>query len=657
MMCLRRCFSAILLVLMMTLAPSVFAEQQTWKVNLKDADIRAFVTQIADITGYSFVIDPRVKGKVTVVSNAPMSQDAVYEMFLSVLSVHGFAAIPGAGVIKIVQQNNAKQTADNPSYLNRVPSEQIVTRVIQVKNANALELVPILRPMVAKYGHLAGVAAANALIVSDHVANIKRISSIIDELDSPSKYELEVVQLEEAWVGDMVELLEELAPSELGKTAKAKGSAKKFSVVADQRSNRLILRGDETFRTKMRVLIAKLDQPSSTGGKTKVIRLKHADAEAIADLVKGLIGDIASEESAEKGKAAPKSEANVYADEGLNALVIRGEPSLLQELDGIIDQLDVRRAQVLIEAAIVEIEEGVDDKLGVQWALYDQGSSVPGALTNFNNIGGLTTASILAALLEKDNSEDGNFSPETIGAPGQGITLGVGETRDSGVSWGALIQALEGDSAVNVLSTPKVITLDNQESSIFVGQNIPILTGSSTSGGAGTSDPFQTIEREDVGVELIVTPSISEGELVRLEIEQSLNNLTLSSTTVDVITTKRKIKTNVLADDGETIVLGGLISDDVKTNEQKVPLLGDIPFLGALFRSTSTEVRKSNLMIFLRPTILRDKADAQRVTQSKFDELWELNLELKAMKGATPEELQRLEKPEIDGLYTEMQLR
>jgi len=225
------------------------------------------------------------------------------------------------------------------------------------------------------------------------------------------------------------------------------------------------------------------------------------------------------------------------------------------------------------------------------------------------------------------------------------------------VSWGALVQALEGDNAVNVLSTPKVITLDNQESSIFVGQNIPILTGSSTSGGAGTSDPFQTIEREDVGVELIVTPSISEGELVRLEIEQSLNNLTLSSTTVDVITTKRKIKTNVLADDGETIVLGGLISDDVKTSEQKVPLLGDIPFLGALFRSTSTEVRKSNLMIFLRPTILRDKADAQRVTQSKFDELWELNLELKAMNGATPEELQRLEKPEIDGLYTEMQLR
>ncbi len=657
MMCLRRCFSVTLMALIMTLAASVFAEQQTWKVNLKDADIRAFVTQIADITGYSFVIDPRVKGKVTVVSNAPMSQDAVYEMFLSVLSVHGFAAIPGAGVIKIVQQNNAKQTADNPAYLNRVPSEQIVTRVIQVKNANALELVPILRPMVAKYGHLAGVAAANALIVSDHVANIKRISRIIDELDSPSKYELEVVQLEEAWVGDMVELLEELAPSELGKTAKAKSSAKKFSVVADQRSNRLILRGDETFRTKMRVLIAKLDQPSSTGGKTKVIRLKHADAEDIADLVKGLIGDIATEESAEKGKAAPKSEANVYADEGLNALVIRGEPSLLQELEGIIDQLDVRRAQVLIEAAIVEIEEGVDDKLGVQWALYDQGSSVPGALTNFSNIGGLTTAGILAALLEKDSSDDGNFSPEAIGSPGPGITLGVGETRDSGVSWGALVQALEGDNAVNVLSTPKVITLDNQESSIFVGQNIPILTGSSTSGGAGTSDPFQTIEREDVGVELIVTPSISEGELVRLEIEQSLNNLTLSSTTVDVITTKRKIKTNVLADDGETIVLGGLISDDVKTSEQKVPLLGDIPFLGALFRSTSTEVRKSNLMIFLRPTILRDKADAQRVTQSKFDELWELNLELKAMNGATPEELQRLEKPEIDGLYTEMQLR
>lgn len=646
---------AITLFALLWVSMCSFAEEQTWKVNLKDADIRAFVTQVADITGYSFVIDPRVKGKVTVVSNAPMSKDAVYEMFLSVLGVHGFAAIPGTGVIKIVQQNDAKQEAGNTAYLKKIPNEQIVTRVIQVNNANALELVPILRPMVAKYGHLAGVAAANALIISDHVSNIKRISKIIQELDSPSKYELEVVQLQEAWVGDMVKLLEELAPAELGAAAKGQG-ANKYSVVADQRSNRLILRGDEAFRDKMRVLIAKLDQPSSTGGKTKVLRLKHADAEDVAELMKGLMGDIASEGNAEKGNTGSRAEASVYADEGLNALVIRAEPSLLQELEGVIEELDIRRAQVLIEAAIVEIQDNTDNKLGIQWALYDQGASVPGAFTNFNEIG-LSAANLLGALVDKDNDPNGDVDASLIGSPSTGLTLGVGESRSSGVSWGALIQALEGDAGANVLSTPKVITMDNQESSIIVGENIPIITGQSSSGGAGTADPFTTIEREDVGVKLIVTPSISEGDLVRLEIEQEISGVSPSTAGADIITTKRQIKTNVLADDGETIVLGGLIRDDVQTSESKVPLLGDIPWLGNLFKSTSKVKTKQNLLVFLRPTILRDKASTRAVTSQKFDELWQLNLDIKASQGEDQEDLQKLEKPTIDSLYSGNKIR
>ncbi len=643
-------------ILVMMFSSLVTAEEQTWKVNLKDADVRAFVSQVADITGYSFVIDPRVKGKVTVVSNASMNKAAVYEMFLAVLGVHGFAAIPGQDVIKIVRQNDAKQSAQNDRFMKRVPSEQIVTRVIQVNNARALELVPILRPMVAKYGHLAGVAAANALIISDHLANIKRISKIIDELDSPSKYELEVVQLEEAWVGDMVKLLEELAPSELGSGAKGKGD-NKFSVVADQRSNRLILRGDEAFREKMRELIAKLDQPSSTGGKTKVVRLKHADAEDLAELLKGLMGDISSEESKGKGKTA-KSEASVYADEGLNALVIRAEPSILQEMDGIIEQLDIRRAQVLIEAAIVEVSDGNSDALGIQWAMFDGGASVPGVFTNFSEAG-ITTASILSALIAKDSSSDGEFSLGSGGVPTprDGITAGVGNTSESGVSWGALIQALERDTSANVLSTPKVITMDNQESSIIVGENVPIITGQSTASGAGTSDPFTTIERQDVGVKLIVTPSISDGNLVRLEIEQEISGVKGSSEGADITTTKRQIKTNVLADDGETIVLGGLITDNVRMTESKVPLLGDIPWLGRLFRSDSATVEKQNLIVFLKPTILRDKAANKKVTVEKFDQLWELNLAIKAGNGADEEELKALKKPSVDSIYQSMQVK
>lgn len=646
-------FKALHVFVCVVLAFSVnaFAEEQTWKVNLKDADVRAFVSQVADITGYSFVIDPRVKGKVTVISNASMNKSAVYDMFLAVLGVHGFAAIPGQDVIKIVRQNDAKQSAQNDKFMKKVPSEQIVTRVIQVNNARALELVPILRPMVAKYGHLAGVAAANALIVSDHLANIKRISKIIDELDSPSKYELEVIQLKEAWVGDMVKLLEELAPSELSKS-KGKGAANKFSVVADQRSNRLILRGDEAFREKMRGLITKLDQPSSTGGKTKVVRLKHADAGELAELLKGLMGDISSEGAKGKGKTQ-SSEASVYADEGLNALVIRAEPSVIQELDGVIEQLDIRRAQVLIEAAIVEIKDDLNDKLGIQWALYDQGASIPGVFTNFKDAG-IATANVLSALVARDNSDDGEISLASGIPNNDGIVAGFGRASDSGVSWGGLIQALEGDASANVLSTPKVITMDNQESSIIVGENVPIITGQSTSSGAGTSDPFTTIERQDVGVKLIVTPSISDGNLVRLEIEQEISGVSPSTAGADIITSKRQIKTNVLADDGETIVLGGLIRDDETYQESKVPLLGDIPWLGALFRSTQKVVNKQNLVVFLKPTILRDKAANRAVAVEKFDQLWNLNLAIKESNG---EDTEGLVKPELDGVFKGMQVK
>lgn len=647
------------MALLCVLATSMMvrAEEQTWKVNLKDADIRAFITQISDITGYTFAVDPRVKGKVTIVSTAAMNKDAIYDMFLAVLGFNNATAIPGeGGVIKIIQQNDAKQTADNERFLRKLPSEQIVTRVIQIKNASATELVPILRPMVAKYGHLAAVAAANALIISDHVANIKRIVGIIEELDSPSKYELEVVQLQEAWVGDMVKLLEELAPSELGQ-GKGKAGANKYSVVADQRSNRLIMRGDEPFRAKMRELIAKLDQPSSTGGKTKVIRLKHADAEAMAELVKGLMGDISTDKNQGKAGAggSTKTEASVYADEAINALVIRAEPSLIQELESVIEELDVRRAQVLIEAAIVEISDANDSKLGIQWALFDKKGAVPGVLTNFNEIG-VTAASIVGALAEKDASSDGELTSNPLTGISSGLTMGVGDKSDN-VSWGALIQALEGDAGANVLSTPKVITMDNQESSIIVGENIPIITGQSTSSGAGTSDPFTTIERQDVGVKLIVTPSISEGDLVRLEIEQEISGVTGSTAGADIITTKRQIKTNVLADNGETIVLGGLIKDDIKTSESKVPLLGDIPWLGNLFKSTSNVNTKQNLLVFLKPTILRNKDDNKAVTDSKFDELWDINLNIKKEQGVTQEEIDAIEKPEIDSIYSSMKIR
>lgn len=623
-------FRAFVLALLMPLMSVAYGQETvTWRLNLKDADIRAFVTQVADITGYSFVVDPRVKGKVTVLSSAPMNKDEIYDLFLAVLQVHGFTAIPGEEVIKVVQQVDAKQSAESLERFTEVPSEQLITRVIQIDNANALELVPILRPLVAKYGHLAGVAAANALIVSDHSSNIQRIEQIVRELDSPSKYEVEVIQLEEAWVGDMVELLQELAPAELGQGG-GDNAARKYSVTADERSNRLILRGDETFRDKMRELIRKLDQPSATGGTTKVIRLSHADAENLTEILKGVMGEVAKESSGGTGGAGGSTGSgrntnfSVFADEGLNALVVRGEPSMMQEAEMIVKALDVRRAQVMIEAAIVEISDELGQDLGVQLALGDEsGESTPIAGTNFNNVG-RSLGDVLGAILS-----DSVIAPAT-----GGITIGAGQRNENGVSWGVLLQALSTSAAANLLSTPSIITLDNQESEIIVGQNVPFRTGQSTVTGDGTTNPFTTIERRDIGLTLKVTPTISADGLVRLVVEQTTENIGDSvESASDIITNKREIKTTVLADDGETIVLGGLTTDDLQVNKSKVPLLGDIPVLGRLFSSESERRVKRNLLVFLRPTIMLGKADAVAATDEKFQSLWEINLGVRKKLG------------------------
>lgn len=643
---LRKQLRILVIFLLLPLFAMAQNDEQTWKVNLKDADIRAFITQVADITGYSFVIDPRVKGQVTVLSNAPMNQSEIYEMFLSVLQVHGFTAIPTDEVIKIVQQNDAKQSAEEVGRFETIPSEQLVTRVIQINNADALELVPILRPMVAQYGHLAGVAAANALIISDHAANIARIERIVRELDSPSKYEMEVVQLQEAWVGNMVELLEQLAPTELGEGSN-RAAASKYSVVADERSNRLIIRGDENFRNKIRELIYKLDQPAGEAGATRVIRLNHAVAEELAQLLTGVMGQVVVEGApAAAGAAggAENSEVAIFPDASLNALVVRASPALMQEVEFIVGQLDVRRAQVLIEAAIVEISGELGEELGVQWALGDEsGGATPIVGTNFGNVG-LSLTNILGAIAAES----------VIGPAEGGITLGAGQRDRNGISWGVLIQALSRTSAANLLSTPSIITLDNSESEIVVGQNVPFRTGQVTATGSGLNNPFTTIERQDIGLTLKVKPTISADGVVLMRVEQTTEDIAASVTeAADIITNKREITTTVLVDNGETIVLGGLIREDYRTGVSKVPLLGDIPLLGALFRSETEQTTKRNLLVFLRPTILLAKGEAQEIAQRSYRRLWDVDLS-GGREGERPAELER---PPLESVFEGNKLR
>jgi len=615
---------------------------ETWTVNLKDADIRALVDQVSDITGYSFVVDPRVKGKVTVVSETPMNKNEVYDLFLSVLHVHGFTAIPGEDAIKVIQQSDAKQTAEDITRFMDVPSEQLMTRVIHVENVSAMQLVPILRPMVASYGHLAGVSAANALIISDHKANIQRMQRLIDDLDKPTDSEVEVVQLEEAYVGDMVELLEELGPDQLSGRG-GSDDDRSASVVADERSNRLILRGTSAFREKVRELVEKLDTPSTSRGTTKVIRLSHADATKLSEMLSGLMGDITEGDGGNQGSSG-ESDVSVYADKGLNALVVRAEPQMMSEIEFIVDQLDVRRAQVLIEAAIVEISNDAGQELGVQWAAGDESgdSTAPVAGTNFENVG-VSLNTVLAQILGGSTGDSGDSA-----SLGRGITIGAGERDSNGLTWGVLIQALSTSSKANLLSTPSIITLDNEESEIIVGQNVPFRTGQSTSTGDGLSNPFTTIERKDIGLTLNVKPSISADDVVKLAVEQTTEDIGQSlESAADLITEKREIKTTVLADDEETIVLGGLINEDYRVTQSKIPFLGDIPLVGALFRSETTTRQKRNLIVFLRPTILREEGEADEVARTQFKRLWEVNLGMNGEKT----EGEQPERPEMEEMF------
>ncbi len=625
-------------VIMLLLLPSTLtlAEEQTWKVSLKDADIKAFISQVANITGYSFVIDPRVKGKVTIDSNTSMSKDDVYEMFQSVLQVHGFAAIPAGGIIKIVQQNDTKQEGGMPTALRTTKqSEQLITQVIQIKDTPALDLVPILRPMVAKYGHLAGVKSANALIVTDHASNVRRLEKIIERLDGSGVSELEVVQLEEAWVGDIVDILTSLDPEKVsqgGKTKEASGVAGRIRVVADERANRLIIRGEKSAREKVKNLIVSLDKPSKFSGKASVLRLQHADAKEMADLLKNLMGDVKDE----KGKSQATNGVSIHADTGLNALVVRAEPSTMSEIKEIVSQLDIRRAQVLIEAAILEVSGNKDNRVGVQTALVDgdavaSGSSdTPLTATSFSDAG----TSIIDMIT---GIASGTSLPLS-----SGLTLG-GAGKAGSNDFAFLIQALESVSNTNLLSTPSVMTLDNQEAEIIVGQNVPFVTGQQTTSNS-SSNLFNTIERKDIGTTLKVIPHVQDGKFIRLEVEQSTESV--STTTVegqsDLITNKREIKTQILAEDGEIIMLGGLIRDAVEQSESKVPFLGDIPILGWLFRSSSEVHVKQNLIVLLKSSVILSKETNQEVLRRKYDGIYDVDLSRHIGDEAIDDKLQSL---------------
>jgi general secretion pathway protein D len=595
---------------------------ETVTLNLKDADISALISTVAEVTERNFIVDPRVKGKVTVISTRAMNADEVYQVFLSILKVHGFAAVPSGEVIKIVPDVNAKQDGI-PTTSDESPGhgDEMVTRVIQVDNVTAAQLVPILRPLVPQQGHLAAYPATNVLIISDRANNVERLVSIVRRIDQVSDSEIEVIPLEHASAAEVVRVLTSLSRAAPGKQAGAAADAP--VLVADERTNSVLLGGDHADRLRMRAIISHLDTPLDTGGNTDVVYLRYAEATEIVSTLMG-VGKIEERES-QQGKAATSSSRgggfDIQADEATNSLVITAPPDIMRTLKRVISQLDIRRAQVLVEAVIAEVSADTTRDLGVQWLFSGaRDGQGPVGVINFTNSGSLISDIVNGAA----SVADGGTFPTIV----DNALLGFGKT-DGDFRYLAVMNALASDANTNILSTPTLVTLDNEEAEIVIGENVPFLTGSFTSTGAsdGATNPFQTIQREDVGLTLKIKPQINEGDALRLEIEQEVSSIADSvAGASDLVTNKRSIKTNVMVDNGQVVVLGGLIEENVRESEQKVPLLGDIPLLGALFRSNTGDVEKTNLMVFIHPVILRDAAVTDIYTNNKYNYMRSLQL-------------------------------
>jgi general secretion pathway protein D len=602
--------AALALVLAM---PTALAQEPTITPNYKDADLRQIIEAVSAITGRNFIVDPRVRAQVTMLSAQPMSPDAFYAAFLSILEVHGYIAVPSGDLVKILPDANARQVPGVDMPVGRPGSaDEIVTQVVTIRNVGAAQLVPILRPLIPQYGHLAAHQASNMLIISDRAANVTRLMRIIQRIDTGADADIEVIPLQHASSSDVVRVVSALQQASAGGEA-----GKPLGLVADDRTNSVLISGDQVARLRLRALISHLDTPLEDGGNTQVIYLKYADAEDLATRLREQVTAVTTGGGAEGRPASARGEnVIIWGDPGTNALVITAPAEVMRSLRMVIDRLDIRRAQVLVEAIVAEVAYSRTAELGVTWFLDG---------TNDNNIVGLTKFGSGANITDLGAAAVGGGAAvgQVLSNLPQGILLGGGRLgSDSGTNWGVVLRALLADSDTNVLSTPSIVTMDNEEAEIKVGQEVPFLTGQFTNTGAaqGVVNPFQTIERKDVGLTLKVTPQINEGNAVVMTVSLETSNLSRAGTggAVDLITNQRSITQKVLIEDGEILVLGGLVSDDLIQSEQKVPILGSLPLLGHLFRSQSATTEKRTLMVFLRPVILRDGTQAGMETNAKY---------------------------------------
>jgi general secretion pathway protein D len=611
--------------------------------NFKGTEIAEFINIVGKNLKKTMIVDPNVRGKVNVRSYDLLTEKQYYQFFLNVLEVYGFSAVEmDNNVVKIIRNKDAK-TSSIPVVGNENPGvgDEMVTRVVEVKNVTVRELTPLLRQLSdqAGGGNVVNYDPANVIMLTGTAAVVNRLVQIIERVDKAGDQDVQIINLQYASAGEMVRIVEAMNKSTQGKSA---GTPTFLipTIVADERTNSVIVSGEVKARERVARLVSRLDSELESNGNTRVYHLKYAKSEDMVKVLQGVSESIEAEAASGSTSSRKNKTRNVSIDahEDTNTLVITAQPDMLRSLEAVIRQLDIRRAQVLIEAIIVEVFEGDGVNLGVQW--YHES----GAMSQFTN--GVTPISSIAAAAEAaqptqgtlgttvtsesgvitenpdqpDTDGDYSLAAQVLGSV-SGTLFGIVKN-----DWGAIIQAVSSDTNSNLLSTPSITTLDNEEAYFIVGQEVPIITGAQT--GSNNSNPFQTVERQEIGIKLKVTPQINEGSGVQLTIEQEVSSVS-GATGVDISINKREIKTTVMADDGATVILGGLIDEDVQESVQKVPLLGDIPIIGHLFKSTSNTKRKRNLMVFLRPTIVRDGKLMNDLSKEKYNFIRALELQKK----------------------------
>lgn len=598
--------------------PKPAAFEQTWVVNFKDTDIVDVVKFISEVTGKTIIVDPKVRGPVKVISNKQLNKKELYELFLAVLDIYSFTAVENDGVVRIIANRDARSAPIPTEQHITSKDDGYITQIIQLNNISASKVLAAIRPLVPQYGHLTAYEPSNALIISDTRANIARINDLIAQMDKAAVLTTDVVQLHFAQATDVVAMINQLEKPDPNRGATTSPPI----VVADKRINAVIISGDEMSRQRIKGLVESLDRPQARNANLKVRYLSYAKATDVAKVLTGMLQAQGGTKTAEG--AAPGSQTNVQADEGTNSVLITADGDTMISLNAVVDSLDIRRAQVLVEAIIVEVSGNDDKQLGVQW-MYRNDTKGFGSSTDGGGGLGIMSSAV-------NDTDEGLLSLANVLAKTKGQTFGIGRLGNSG-DFGAILNMLQANSNSNILSTPNLLTTDNTKASISIGSKVPFKTGSysgtSTSGGTGSnfSSPFNTINRESVGLKLEVTPHINEGDSVLLDIKQEVSDISDPNNADGPITAERKIDTQILTGDGQTVVLGGLIKDDVQTGSTRIPLLGSIPVLGHLFRSQTSKKVKTNLLVFIRASIIRDDKMLEGATAEKYQTIRDLQIE------------------------------